>query len=203
MNKNLFAGIAIALALVFVLVVFGTNAPLALAQATDTPTPTNTPTNTPTPTVTPFPVSRVGAVGGTWLCRVNTIDCIQSRNGGGIHFYGSNGALTFSVSAANGNIVTTGRLAQGPQGIKCVNGQQTVLGAATAIPATLTAAGIATPVFAQAEFNADPGNTYWTHSHTNSSGVVTFKVWQNMLSGTVTPQAATTGVAMDYTVCGN
>lgn len=104
------------------------------------------------------------------------------------------GNATFS-----GNLTVTGNI----NGVKCYKGQQTVLGAATAIPATLTAAGISTPTWAEEGFAASPGDTYWNHSHTNAAGVVTFNVYQNMLSGTVTPQAATTSVALDYQVCGN
>lgn len=96
----------------------------------------------------------------------------------------------------NGGIVTQG-------GIKCYKGQQTVLGVATAIPATLTAAGISTPTWADQSFAAAPGNTYWQSYHTNSAGVVTFGVYQAITAGTVTPQAATTAVAVDYEICGN
>lgn len=84
-----------------------------------------------------------------------------------------------------------------PAPAKVVCKSVTVLGAAT-----VTAPGITTPQAVQQSLNADPGNTYWNSSHTNSSGVVTVKVWQNMLSGTVTPQAATTAVAMDVCIVG-
>lgn len=104
-------------------------------------------------------------------------------------------ASTPVFKIGNGGIITS-------NGVKCYKGQQTVLGAATAIPATLTAVGITTPTWADQSLAAAPGNTYWQTYHTNSAGVVTFGVYQAMLAGTVTPQAATTAVALDYEVCG-
>ena len=100
--------------------------------------------------------------------------------------------------AVGGNLTVSGTT----NGYYCTNGSQTVLGAATVIPATLTAAGISTPVFAQSSMSAAPGNTYWRDYTTNISGTITLGVYQNILSGTVTPQAATTAVAMDYMICG-
>ena len=100
--------------------------------------------------------------------------------------------------AVGGNLTVSGTT----NGYYCTNGSQTVLGAATVIPATVTAAGISTPVFVQASMSAAPGNTYWREYSTNISGTVTLGVYQNILSGTVTPQAATTAVAVDYVVCG-
>lgn len=100
--------------------------------------------------------------------------------------------------AVGGNLTVSGTT----NGYYCTNGSQTVLGAATVIPATVTAAGISTPVFVQASMSAAPGNTYWREYSTNISGTITLGVYQNILSGTVTPQAATTAVAVDYVVCG-
>lgn len=100
--------------------------------------------------------------------------------------------------AVGGNLTVSGTT----NGYYCTNGSQTVLGAATVIPATVTAAGISTPVFVQASMSAAPGNTYWREYSTNISGTVTLGVYQNILSGTVTPQAATTAVAVDYVICG-
>lgn len=116
-----------------------------------------------------------------------------------------NATPVFSVSGAGnttigGTLGVTGLVTI--NGVKCYKGQQSVLGAATAIPATLTAAGISTPAWVSQSFAASPGDTYWQHSHTNAAGVVTFNVYQRLLSGTVTPQAATTTVALDYEVCG-
>lgn len=117
-----------------------------------------------------------------------------------------NATPVFSVSGAGnttigGTLGVTGLVTI--NGVKCYKGQQAVLGAATAIPATLTAAGITTPTWANQNFAASPGDTYWTHSHTIGAGVVTFNTYQRLLSGTVTPQAATTTVALDYEICGN
>ncbi len=100
--------------------------------------------------------------------------------------------------AVGGNLTVSGTT----NGYYCTNGSQTITGSATAIPATLTAAGITTPVFVQHSIAASPGNTYWRDYHINAGGVITIGLYQNILSGTVTPQAATTAVAVDYVVCG-
>lgn len=109
-----------------------------------------------------------------------------------------NGAGNVTVA---GTLNVTGITTLG--GVKCYKGQQTVLGAATVIPATVTALGVTTPTWFNESFAASPGDTYWQSSHTNAAGVVTINVYQRMLSGTVTPQAATTSVALDYEICGN
>lgn len=115
-----------------------------------------------------------------------------------------NATPVFSVNGSGNSTIAGSLTVSGAiNGVKCYKGQQSVLGAATAIPATLTAAGISTPTWADQSFAAAPGDTYWQSYHTNSAGVVTFGVYQQLLSGTVTPQAATTTVALDYEVCGN
>jgi hypothetical protein len=82
-------------------------------------------------------------------------------------------------------------------------GAQSVNGAATVIPATLTAAGITTPVAPVAALGADitlDGDSVTT---ANASGVVTLKVWQLRTAATTTPQAATTPITVNYCVSGN
>lgn len=101
--------IALAAALVVVLlVVANMTPPVALAQATstptNTPTSTNTPTPTNTPTTTPFPIARNASVGGTWLCRASSVDCVQGRAGAKMHFYASNGVNTFTLDGEAGAV---------------------------------------------------------------------------------------------------
>ena len=135
----------------------------------------------PTAVASATPALRVNSLGA------NNDLLVIEKNSTPVFKIGNSGAVTIS----------------GPiNGVKCYKGQQTVLGSATAIPATLTAAGISTPTWADQSFAAAPGNTYWNSAHTNSAGVVTFSVYQALLSGTVTPQAATTAVALDYEICG-
>lgn len=82
-------------------------------------------------------------------------------------------------------------------------GTQNVTGAATVIPATLTAAGVTTPRAPVASLGTDITLDADNITVSNASGVVTLKVWQLRTAATTTPQAATTPVAVNYCVDGN
>lgn len=195
-NQRARVGFALLFVLVFALVLgSAANMPVALAQATSTPTPTNTPTITPTPTVTPFPVSRVNQAGGTWLCRSSAIDCLQSLNGGGIHFYGSNGALTFSVVPSTGNIVTTGSLTVNSivvstPNIHCTTQTVGTSGVATLVPYYATPLA---PVVSIGQALTADGNKV---DAVNSAGVVTIHTYNNA----AIPTPATTPVVVNICV---
>lgn len=207
-KRILIAG-SVALAIITAVMFFSATVPAAVAmQATATPTNTSTPvpTNTPTPTfiATGLPNPAANGFLQYLICgeqsygRITPGACLQIYNGSDIEVFSQAGARTWYLDGETGST-------SGGQGLgnRCVRGQQSVIGAATVIPATLTAAGITTPSWAMHSMAGDIGNTHHSASHSNASGVVTLKVWNNMLSGTVTPQAATTTVAIDYEVCGN
>lgn len=180
----------------------------AQATATATNTATTAPTNTPTPTALATALANTSGNGFVQYLRCGSYSfgqvtpgaCLSIFNGSDIEVFSSTGRRTWYLDGETGQVT---RYTGGTGADKCWKGQQTVLGSATVIPATLTAVGISTPAWVSEGFAASPGNTYWQHSHTNAAGVVTLNVYQNILSGTVTPQAATTSVAIDYEVCGN
>lgn len=64
---------------------------------------------------------------------------------------------------------------------------------------TVSTSGIATPIAANCTLGADLVGTQWC-TYANSSGGVTFKVWDSVLS---TPAAETTAVASSYCIYGN
>lgn len=113
-KKHIF--VAVVLTVLAVLVILK-SAPAPVSTATPQPTydaytaptpqPTATPTNTPT--LTTFPIARNPVLNGV-LCRSLAVDCLQSRNGGGIHFYDSVNKNTFSVNPATGNVVASGNV---------------------------------------------------------------------------------------------
>lgn len=101
-----------------------------------------------------------------------------------------------------GNLSVSGSLSQGASTQKCVGGQQSFIGSATVIPATLTAAGITTPFPAVMTINQGPNNNNGLLASTSSSGVVSMNAYQAILGATLTPVAATTTTAVTYYVCG-
>ena len=138
----------------------------------------------PTAVASATPAVRINSLGA------NNDLLVVEKNSTPVFKVGNSGALTIS-----GAVSVSGAI----NGVKCVNGTQNVIGSATAIPATLTAAGIATPSFVQASLGTDATGDGVYVTNTRGSGVVTFKIWNSAL----TPAAATTVVAVDYTVCGN
>lgn len=110
---------------------------------------------------------------------------------------GNGGAVTMT-----GNLTVSGVISQGASAQKCITGQQSYIGSATVIPATLTAAGITTPFPAIGSINQGPNNNVNLLSSTSTSGVVTLNAWQAILGATLTPVASTTTVAETYTICG-
>ena len=155
------------------------------------------------------------------LCDGGEPNCVEAWNGANLIVYSDNGTTQkFKVTGSNGNMTVGGDITV--TGVITTNGGyvgitpvatatarphwcsvQTVNGAATVIPATLTAAGVSTPRAVVASLGQDitlDGNLVTT---SNTGGVVTLKVWQLRAAATTTPQAATTPVTVDYCVDGN
>lgn len=202
-RRILIAG-GVALAIILSVVFFSATVPAALAmQATATPTNTFTPvpTNTPTPTFIATGIANPAANGFLQylICgeqsygRITPGACLQIYNGSDIEVFSQAGRRTWYLDGETGNSSASQGL-----GSRCVRGTQNVIGAATVIPATLTAAGIATPSFVVTGLGTDATGDGLHLTHTRASGVVTLKVWSSAL----TPVAATTVVAVDYEVCG-
>lgn len=211
-RKTLFSFLAVAIVFVTLFALSTARAPLVHAQTTATPTntltPTNTPTTTPTAVSTLFPMVQGNGLVSTFTCNTGRYptpapgDCIQLRTGS-IHAYDSNGNLTFSVDGATGNLSIAGSFTRGGFTTnKCAQFAQTFTGAATVVPATLTAAGITTPQPALLTFAQGPSQNNALLSSTTSGGVTTINAWQAITGATITPQAATTPVVVQVTVCG-
>lgn len=156
------------------------------------------------PPATPVPVEfGAQSLQNTGIkCGASADPCVISNFGRDLNVYSDEQSTSkFSVDGATGNVTVAGTLnvTGAVNGYKCVNGSQNVIGSATAIPATLTAAGISTPSFVQVSLGTDATGDGDKLTFTKASGVVTLKVWNSAL----TPVAATTVVAVDYRVCGN
>lgn len=179
------------------------------AQATATPTNTFTPSPTNTLTPTPLATGIANPQGSGFvqylICgnysfgQITPGSCLQVYNGSDIEVFSSAGRRTWYLDGETGNVTAFGSVSSGASGWKCVHGTQSITGSGTAIPATLTAAGISTP---QVVIPAISGNTTGdinSVSASRGSGVVTFLVWNSAL----TPVAASGAATIDYQVCGN
>lgn len=232
-QRGIFA-FAVGFVLLVLLLSLGPIGQVAYAQATDTPTPTltrtptstRTPTLTPTPTntptTTPFPVDRNQLL-GSLLCRNPQRDCIQSRNGGGLHFYGANGGLTLFADAATGNITSGGSISA--SGNVTVTGQLSantisssgnitvtgdisttgkllapnyeVCGIVPNVVGTAVAPhGMPTPGVVIVSLAEDATGDASHVTYGNAGGVVSLKVWNSAL----TPAPNTTPAAVSWCV---
>lgn len=138
----------------------------------------------PTAVASATPAVRINSLGA------NNDLLVVEKNSTPVFKVGNSGALTIS-----GAMSVSGAI----NGVKCVNGSQSITGAGTAIPATLTAAGISTPSFVQVTLLTDPNGDVSNVSSTNAAGVVTLKVWNSAL----TPVASSGAATVNYNICGN
>ena len=179
------------------------------AANTATSTPTNTPTSTPTPTNTPIatPISMIQGAGYIQAVRcgaygitpVATGDCFQGQDGGGLSLYSAEGGQVVHVNGETGQInassivLTTPIAVSNPGSAPNCQKVNVAAGSATLVPGTYPTAvsmGVGTLNGTYSNDNAGGVNVV------AGSGVVTVNVYQRMLTGTVTPQAATTTVAV-------
>lgn len=136
----------------------------------------------------------------------NTGDCITIWNGGGLSLYNNPGSgLMFSIAGSSGNVNTNGSLTvrntpvtnqvqagATPVAAKVICKEVTVLGSAT-----VTAAGITTPVAVTYGLGANPSANGNMVNYVNAAGVVTVSVW----GAVATP--ATTDVPVSVCITGN
>lgn len=212
-NRNArLAMIAVAVALLFGLLLLGSlSAPLVHAQATATPTNTNTPSPTPTLTPTPIATGLANPQGGGFLqylrCGAYSFGvitpgaCLQVYNGSDMEAFSAAGARTFFMDGETGNVTTAGTftVTGAVNGYKCVHGSQSITGSGTAIPATMTAAGISTPSIILASLNSASTGDLHHVSAVTSGGAVTLQVWNSAL----TPAASSGAATVAYEICGN
>lgn len=209
-NRKLIGIIAAGLALLIIgLFLFATVPAAVMAQATATPTATFTPSSTATLTPSPIATGLPNPVGGGFVqylrCgaynfgEITPGACLQIYNGSDIEGFSAAGRRTYLMDAETGDVTIYGRLSQGPLSVKCVRGEQSITGSGTAIPATLTAAGISTPQFVQATLGQAITGDANLVSATHGSGVVTLLVYNSAL----TPVAASGAAVVDYEICGN
>ncbi len=156
------------------------------------------------------------------ICDGGESNCVESWYGGSLRIYSDAGTTQkFAVVGSNGNtsiggdltvtgvITTNGGYAGNITPVATATarphwcGVQTVNGAATVIPATLTAAGITTPRAPVATLGQDITLDANQVTVSNAAGVVTIKVWQLRTAATLTPQAATTPAVANVCVDGN
>lgn len=211
-HRKVIAIVSIIAFIVIAMFLFVTSAPnVAFAQATVTPTNTLTPSPTPTLTPTPLATGLANPSGNVqyMICgrysfgEVTPGACLQVYNGSDIEVFSSAGRRTWYLDGETGNVTVYGSISEGASGVKCVDGEQSFIGSATVIPATLTAAGISTPRAALMSFASSPNNDHALLWSTSSGGAVTLNAGQAILGATLTPQAATTTVSTEYRVCGN
>lgn len=155
------------------------------------------------------------------ICDGGESNCVESWYGGSIRVYSDAGTTQkFAVVGSNGNtsiggdltvtgVITTngGYIGVTPVATATARphwcGVQSVTGAATVIPATLTAAGVTTPRAPVASLGQDITLDADSVTTSNSAGVVTLKVWQLRTAATTTPQAASGAATVNYCVDGN